>query len=547
MLSFFGVAVMRGQDDVYLSSYNFTTTNLPNVYTTAEALLQEDPPTYRLRVKFIANDYHAVNEYNNNGQQLEGVPGVGTWTVGLYWVLYDAYGVAYVSPMTYQTVTISTAPVTTALTISPAAATTFGQQVTFTGSATDVDNNLVGLQFYVNPNYAGWRWIANDEQLQSGSGSCTITIPTSATQDWPAGNYLATVRAWDSTGALDTNGDIIVPFTVKYDQAVAASDASVLAGSQFTPSYSNGAGTGPWQFVVEGRTNLPGTNGYHAGEGGTLLTDNTISASWTPPIAGRYTFWVRKLGDGTYNDSPLAGPYALAVPTCSISAGYTSIFSGDEVTLTVNASYARYVNIDQVSPNAGYYGNVSSGNEVPPSIAVPPILENWDLGSIQDFPEPRHLPLTLHTAPVAPNQSVVYTFLGAVWAGGPWYHSQPVSVTVNPVVAPSITSPASQTVTNGGSVSFSVTASGAPSPTLRWQRQPAAGGGFTDLDNVGSYSGVTTNTLTVSNCSSAMNGDQFRCKAVNRGGEAVSATPATLTVATSDPDNQNQLNIHQPL
>jgi sugar lactone lactonase YvrE len=65
--------------------------------------------------------------------------------------------------------------------------------------------------------------------------------------------------------------------------------------------------------------------------------------------------------------------------------------------------------------------------------------------------------------------------------------------------APAITTqPANQTVTVGGSASFTAAASGNPSPTLRWQRLPAGSVTWANLSDAGSYSGSTAGTLTVS-------------------------------------------------
>ena len=63
--------------------------------------------------------------------------------------------------------------------------------------------------------------------------------------------------------------------------------------------------------------------------------------------------------------------------------------------------------------------------------------------------------------------------------------------------APTITTqPSNQTVTTGGNASFTVAASGTPTPTYQWQVS-AGGGAFTNLTNGAPYSGVTTTTLTI--------------------------------------------------
>ncbi|HUR58608.1 MAG TPA: putative Ig domain-containing protein, partial [Opitutaceae bacterium] len=78
-------------------------------------------------------------------------------------------------------------------------------------------------------------------------------------------------------------------------------------------------------------------------------------------------------------------------------------------------------------------------------------------------------------------------------------------------VAPQITTqPSSQFGAVGGSVNFTVVASGTPAPGFQWQRQAAGTSGFVNLPNDATYSGANTATLTVSGITAAMNGDQFQ-------------------------------------
>ena len=97
--------------------------------------------------------------------------------------------------------------------------------------------------------------------------------------------------------------------------------------------------------------------------------------------------------------------------------------------------------------------------------------------------------------------------------------------------APTVSNPASATVVVGANPTFSVTVGGNPTPTIQWERQAANTVGFVALTNTGTYSGVATSTLTVTNAALAMSGDQFRATVANGVGSAVSSvTAATLTV-----------------
>src|SRR6185436_20935727 len=64
--------------------------------------------------------------------------------------------------------------------------------------------------------------------------------------------------------------------------------------------------------------------------------------------------------------------------------------------------------------------------------------------------------------------------------------------------APSIgTQPGNQSVPIGGTATFSVAASGNPTPFYQWQRQAGGVGAFSDLSDTDPYSGAATATLTI--------------------------------------------------
>ncbi|WP_414664669.1 immunoglobulin domain-containing protein [Horticoccus sp. 23ND18S-11] len=93
-----------------------------------------------------------------------------------------------------------------------------------------------------------------------------------------------------------------------------------------------------------------------------------------------------------------------------------------------------------------------------------------------------------------------------------------VIVTGVATVAPTITSqPASQSVTAGGTASFSVSATGNPAPTYQWRKDGTA------------LAGATAATLTLTNVQAADAG-VYTALAVNSAG-SLTTLPATLTVA----------------
>jgi hypothetical protein len=100
------------------------------------------------------------------------------------------------------------------------------------------------------------------------------------------------------------------------------------------------------------------------------------------------------------------------------------------------------------------------------------------------------------------------------------------STSAAPVV---MTQPASQTVSAGQPVTFTVGASGAPTPTYRWQTSADGGTTWTDLSDAAPYSGASTATLSVSTTTLVYPLRRFRAVATNAFGTSTS-NAAVLTV-----------------
>ena len=113
--------------------------------------------------------------------------------------------------------------------------------------------------------------------------------------------------------------------------------------------------------------------------------------------------------------------------------------------------------------------------------------------------------------------------------------SNAATLTVNAATsAPVIgTQPTNQTVTAGATATFTAAASGNPTPTLQWQRNPLGTGTWSNISNNTTYGGSTTTSLTVITAI-GMNTDTFRCVATNSVSTATS-NAATLTVSALAP------------
>jgi len=146
-------------------------------------------------------------------------------------------------------------------------------------------------------------------------------------------------------------------------------------------------------------------------------------------------------------------------------------------------------------------------------------------------------PLHLEGTPTAAGMFMLtlqtFQFTGDGGIASPLY-SYVITVTGPAATAPAFTTqPAGQTMTSGGSTSFTVAASGTPAPTFQWQVSTDGGTTWTNLANAAPYGGTATGTLAVTGATTSLNGDQFRCVATNSAG-SVNSNAATLTVNLSD-------------
>ncbi len=115
--------------------------------------------------------------------------------------------------------------------------------------------------------------------------------------------------------------------------------------------------------------------------------------------------------------------------------------------------------------------------------------------------------------------------------GGQAFSDTPtLTVEPLPLVAPVITSgPDDSSVFESELASFSVTATGVPTPNVQWQLMKVSGGDWTNLVLGGTYLDVNSSRLIVASSVLEMTGDQFRCVVSNIVGSVTSGS-ATLSV-----------------
>jgi kumamolisin len=91
--------------------------------------------------------------------------------------------------------------------------------------------------------------------------------------------------------------------------------------------------------------------------------------------------------------------------------------------------------------------------------------------------------------------------------------------------------PAMQTVLPGQNATITAAVGGA-SATYQWQQMTVGTTTWSSLSDTGSYSGSETATLTVTNASTAMSGDEFQCLVTFSNNVTITSTPSTLIVDT---------------
>ncbi len=109
--------------------------------------------------------------------------------------------------------------------------------------------------------------------------------------------------------------------------------------------------------------------------------------------------------------------------------------------------------------------------------------------------------------------------------------SSPALLTVEAAAAAPafVRQPAAVSVASGNGASFSVEVAGTPTPTLQWQRQPAAGGGFANVTGATGSTYTTPPVLFLDDGGLTDQGAQYRVVATNGQG-SVTSLAATLGV-----------------
>lgn len=382
----------------------------------------------------------------------------------------------------------SPAPVTASC---PAPAT---MQTTLTASFTGGFTNPVTLSAAGNP--PGTNVTFGTNPLTPGSPSSTVTLNNTNTLN--AGTYTVTITG-TATGAPNQTRDITFTVNPGTGPVITSQPASqtVCSGGNATFSVTaTGALTYQWQ-------SSPGCSGPWTNIAGATSSSYTVTGATVGQSGTGYRVIVTgQCGQTISNFSPCVSLTVNAGPAITTQPQNVSVCSGSAASFTV----------------------VSTGTPAPTvqwqiSTAAVPAFTNIPGATAGTY--------TVASTTLAMNgdqfRAVLTNSCGTV-------NSSAATLTVNSSIT--ITgNPSSVTICEGTNTSFTVAASGT-GLNYQWQVSTNGGGSWTNVVNGGVYGGATSQTLTITGATPAMNSYQYRAVVSNPPCADGISTAATLTINT---------------
>ena len=357
---------------------------------------------------------------------------------------------------TSATLTVTSAAVAPAISSQPAAQTVnAGQTATFSVTATGT-----------SPNY---QWRKNGINIPGATAS---SYTTPATDDGDSGAAF-TVVVSNSAGGVTSSSATLTVYLVAPAITTQPAAQTVSEGQSATFSVTASGTSLNYQWRKNG-TNIPGATSSSYTTPATALADN----------ASAFTVLVSNSA-GAVTSSSATLTVTLAAPTITTQPAAQTVTAGQTATFSVTATSTSLSY--QWRKNGTDISGATSSSYTTSATAI------GDSGAVFTV--------------------VVSNSAGTVT-------SSSATLTVNPVVAPAITTqPTAQTVTEGQTATFSVTASGT-SPNYQWKKNG------TDI------SGATSSSYTTPATSSSDNASAFTVLVSNSAG-TVTSSIATLTVVVA--------------
>jgi subtilisin family serine protease len=328
--------------------------------------------------------------------------------------------------------------------VSPgSASTTPGGVVGYTvtavpvnGFASDLTLSLAGL----SSAQAGWTF--DPAVIPGGSGTAQLTISTAATI--AAGSYPLTISASDGTVTRTASATLAVTAPPDFTLGASPTSATVNAGSSANVTVSVGSMNGFGGTVVLSASGLPGNVGT------ATVTPTSITGTGTAQLAlttvtgapaGTYPVTVTGTSGSLTHTATVSLTVVNAPPDFTLGASPTSatVNAGNSATVTLSVGAVNGFAGTVALSASGLPGNVGTATVTPSSIT--------GAGTAQ---------LRLATATGAPGGTYTVTVTAT---SGSLTHSATVSLTVVARDFALSATPASVTVSRGGTATYTVSTS----------------------------------------------------------------------------------------
>jgi len=430
---------------------------------------------------------------------------------------------------------------------------TCSQNVQVTGTmdtqAPTVPTNLAG--YAPSQTQVDLTWTASTDNVEVAGykiyrgGNLVGTSPTPSYSDTTCSantTYSYSVLAYDTTHNESAQCTAVQVTTPPYIEIIIDEDGATYSGSW---SYSSGAGSAAY-------------NGDY--KYATTASSETAWAKWTPNLT-RTGNWAVYIYYREGSNRSVKAPYTIYYNGGSQAFSVNQTTGGGQwnylATKPFNSGTAGYTKLGNGTGESGKvviadavrYYFVSDPQNAPPTITGQPSAQNVCPGATANFTVTATGPGTLtyqwqknqsnlsnsgHYSGVTTatltvsncdaNDAANYRCVVSNAYGST--NSNEAALTLKTTTA--ITGqPQNQTVAAGATAYFSVTATGSGTLAYQWQKNQS------NLSNGGHYSGVTTSTLTISNCDSN-DAANYRCVVTGDCGTATS-NEATLTVTGAPP------------
>jgi uncharacterized protein DUF4038/collagenase-like protein with putative collagen-binding domain/immunoglobulin I-set domain protein len=320
----------------------------------------------------------------------------------------------------------------------------------------------------------------------TGATSTTLTFATTTSQN---GYQYRAVFTNTAGSATTTAATLAVDFAPTVTTNPASQSVTNNSSVGFTAAATgNPAPTVQWQVSTNGGSTFSNVS---------AATSTTLTFTATTSQNGNQyrAVFTNSVGTAMTTAATLAVSIANSAPVITTNPTTQTVTAGANAAFTAAASGTPTPTVQwQVSTNGGStFSNVSGATSTT-------------------------LTFTATTSQNGNQYRAVFTNS----VGTAMTTAATLTVDFAPIVT---TNPTNQTVTAGTSVSFTVAATGNPTPTVQWQVSTDGGATFTNL------TGATSATLTFATIT-LQNGNQYRAVFTNTAGSA-KTTAATLTVTTS--------------